>query len=159
MCARLHQRRAVDQGLLQCGVGHERQVGENHCALVAAFHACNVVRRFSGGNRQGAVVALQDHAQRVAYQQHFDTRLGGRVGEGCVVAGEHGDFFTLLLHGQQRRNGYVRHVKSSIRRCEDGCSARESHPGKAGTPSCRGVLQRPVSRPFACGVAAGGLSS
>ncbi|RMS30147.1 hypothetical protein ALP68_05008 [Pseudomonas ficuserectae] len=155
----LHQRRAVDEGLLQRGVGHERQVGENHGALITAFHTRNVVRGFGGRDGQGAVVTLQDHAQRVAYQQHFDTGLAGGVGEGCVVAGQHGDFLTLLLHGQQRRNGYVRHVKSSIRCCEDGCSARESHPGKAGTPSCRGVLQRPVSRPFACGAAAGGLSS
>ncbi|MNW20978.1 hypothetical protein D3C71_2216390 [compost metagenome] len=63
-------------------------------------------------------MALQDHAQRVAHQQHFDAGLAGDLGEGSVVAGQHGDFFTLGLEAMQGGQGYFRHVgKSSFRRC------------------------------------------
>ncbi len=56
-------------------------------------------------------MALQDHAQGVANQQHIDTRLAGRMGEGGVIAGQHGDLFTVLLEALQGGQGNVRHFK------------------------------------------------
>lgn len=61
--AGLHQGGAVGEGLLRCGVGHERQVGEDQGALVATLDAGSVVGHFGGRDRQGTVMALQDHAQ------------------------------------------------------------------------------------------------
>jgi hypothetical protein len=110
----LHQHRTVGEGLFGGGVGHEGKVGEDHCTLIAAFDAGNVIGHFGSGDWQRTVVALQDHPQRVADQQHFDTRLAGSVGEGRVVAGEHGDLFTFLLQAQQGRNGDIWHEKVLI---------------------------------------------
>ncbi|MCY1175339.1 hypothetical protein D9M73_155720 [compost metagenome] len=117
--AGLHQCGAVGKGLLRRGVGHERQVGEDQRAVVAAFDAGGVVGHLRRGDRQGAVVALQDHPQRVAHQQHFNAGLAGGLGEGRVVAGQHGDFFTLGLEAVKGGKGYFRHVgNSSFRRCK-----------------------------------------
>ncbi|MNC39241.1 hypothetical protein D3C75_878900 [compost metagenome] len=119
MGAGLHQCGAVGKGLLRGGVRHERQVGEDQRAVVATFDAGGMVGHVRGGHRQCAVVALQDHAQRVAHQQHFDTGLAGGLGEGRVVAGQHGDFFTLGLEAIEGGQGYFRHVgNSSFRRCK-----------------------------------------
>ncbi|MCY1428456.1 hypothetical protein D9M71_443390 [compost metagenome] len=117
--AGLHQRCAVGKGLFRGGVRHERQVGEDQRAIVATFDAGCVVGHVRRGHRQCAVVALQDHPQRVAHQQHFDAGLAGGLGEGRVVAGQHGDFFTLGLEAVEGGKGYFRHVgNSSFRRCK-----------------------------------------
>ncbi len=112
--AGLHQQGAVDHGLLGGGVGHERQVGEDQGIAVTAFDGGHVISHFCGGDRQGAVVALQNHAEGVAHQQHFDAGLVAGVGEGRVVAGQHGDFFTFLLQTLQGGQGDGWHEKFLI---------------------------------------------
>ena len=79
--AGLHQQRRIVQGLLGGRVGHERQVGDDHRAAVATLDAGSVVGHIGDGDRQGAVVTLQDHAERVADQQHLDACIAGRLGE------------------------------------------------------------------------------
>ncbi len=113
MGAGLHQRRTVGKGRFGRGVGHERQVGENQCAVIAALDRGGVVGHVCRGDRQGAVMALQDHAQGVAHQQDVDASLAGCLGERRVIAGQHGDFFTLGLQAIEGGKGYFRHVESS----------------------------------------------
>ncbi|MNR51027.1 hypothetical protein D3C85_1706370 [compost metagenome] len=64
-------------------------------------------------------MTLQDHAQGVTDQQDFHAGATGSLGEGRVVAGQHGYFLTLGLEALQGGQGYIWHEKeSSIRRCE-----------------------------------------
>ena len=109
VCTGLHQGCTVMQRLFGGGIGHKGQVRENQRATVAAFDAGDVVSHIGNADRQGAVMALQDHAQGVADQQHLDSGLAGNLGEGGVVAGQHGDFLTALLEALQGGQGYIRH--------------------------------------------------
>jgi hypothetical protein len=105
----LHQCGAVVQGLFEGGVGHKGQVGEDQCAPVAAFDAGGVVGHIAHADRQGAVMALQNHTQGVAHQQYINPGLAGGLGEGGVIAGQHGDFLAALLEAVQGGQGYIRH--------------------------------------------------
>ena len=75
--AGLHQTAALRKRLLaRLVVAGERQVGDQPGVAVAARHAARVVRHLVERHRQGAVVPLQHHAERIADQQHVDA---GRV--------------------------------------------------------------------------------
>ncbi len=111
MGAGLHQLGRAAQGLFSGGVGHEWQVGQDQCPVVAALDRRDVIGHVSGADGQGAVVSLQHHAQGVAYQQDFDACLAAGVGKGGVVAGQHGDFLTFLLEALQGGQSDVWHER------------------------------------------------
>lgn len=94
---RLHQLRRAVQGLLRGGAGHERKVGDDKGAVVSALYAGSVINHIFQPDRQGAVMALQDHPQRIADEEHLNARRAQCMCKCCVVAGEHGDLFTALL--------------------------------------------------------------
>jgi hypothetical protein len=55
----------------------ERHVGDHQRARAAARDAAHVVLGLLDRHRQGRVVALDHHAERVADQQHVDAGLVG----------------------------------------------------------------------------------
>mgnify|MGYP003704773809 CR=1 FL=1 len=64
-------------------------------------------------DRQGGVMALQHHAQRVADQQAFHAGLVHGLSEDGVVAGDHGEFFATLPGGGE---DFVEMVLPELRR-------------------------------------------
>ncbi|MOA49028.1 hypothetical protein D3C78_1718570 [compost metagenome] len=54
-------------------------------------------------------MALQDHAQGIADQQHFHAGLAGSLGKRGIVGGQHGDLLAFLLEPQQGAYGYLWH--------------------------------------------------
>ena len=151
--AGLHQLGAVGQSLFQGGVGHERQIGHDQCALVAALDRSCVVRHVVDADRQGAVVTLQDHTQGVADQHHLDTGFAFNMGEGRVVGCQANDLFAALLELVQCGQSNVRHgcfqcVAFAVRNCmaaaplspdsRAGSLLREYSLGKAAVRQSRG---------------------
>lgn len=58
---RLHQLRRAVQGLLWRGAGHERKVSDDEATVVSALYAGRVINHIFQFDRQGAVIALQNH--------------------------------------------------------------------------------------------------
>lgn len=81
----------MDKSLLNGSVAHERQISNNHGSLVATSNAGRVIGDVPHGNWQRGVMALQDHSQGVPNQEHLHARPAGRLREGRVVSGQHGD--------------------------------------------------------------------
>ncbi|VTQ32412.1 Uncharacterised protein [Pseudomonas aeruginosa] len=112
VCAGLHQADRVGKGLGHGMAGFEGQVGDDQGTFVTAFHAGRVIGHFLVADRQGAVVTLQYHSERISDQKHVHAGLAGGVGEGGVVAGQHGDLLAALLQPLQGGQGYIRHGKA-----------------------------------------------
>ena len=99
----LHEHtRAADGLLLRFLVAAKRQVANQPSGALrtaqAAGHAFGVVGHVFERDAHGAVAALAHHAQRVAHQNALHPCGIGHGGKGCVVGGEHGDFFTAGVH-------------------------------------------------------------
>jgi hypothetical protein len=54
------------------GIGAERQVGHQQRTLQHAGHGAGVVDHVGHGHRQGRIMTLHDHAQRIADQDQVD---------------------------------------------------------------------------------------
>jgi hypothetical protein len=109
--AGLHQHGGAAQRLLfRFVVTAEGQVanqpGRGLRAAQAVGHALGVVAHGLQRHADGAGQALADHAQRVAHQDAFHTGRVGHGREGCVVGGQHGDFFAMRLHFAQARQAH-----------------------------------------------------
>ena len=100
-----HQRGGVLQGLGFRGVAHERHVAHQQGAFVAALDATHVIDHVVHGDRQGAVVPLQHHAERVAHEQHFDAGAGRHAGEAGVIGRQADEFLARALHLVQAGQG------------------------------------------------------
>ncbi len=59
-------------------------------------------------DRDGVGLALHDHADGVADQDHVDTGQVDEAGERDVVGGDHGDLLAERLHPRQIGNGDLR---------------------------------------------------
>ncbi len=75
MGARLDQLDCIHVGGFLIWIGAERHIGHNQCRLVATCHAGGMVSTVIDGNRQGGIMSLADHAQRITDQQCLDTAL------------------------------------------------------------------------------------
>ena len=82
-------------------VGHKGQVGHQQRASHTAAHGPRVMHHVVQGHRQRGFVSQYDHAERIAHQQHVDSRAVQQPGHGVVVGRQHGDLFAALLLGFQ----------------------------------------------------------
>ena len=57
------------------------------------------------GDRQGGVVTLHRHSQRVAHQQHINAFIGEQLREAMVVGGNGGKALLFLFAFLQQGNG------------------------------------------------------
>jgi hypothetical protein len=97
-----HQADGVAQRPLRAFLeGPERHVGNHQRSPARAGDARGVVGDVGEGDRQGRVVPLQDHAERVADEQGIDARGFTELGEAGVVAGEDRDLFAAGAHPGQ----------------------------------------------------------
>ena len=104
--ALLDQASGRGQGRLDAGlVRHERHVADHVSPVRAARHRAGVIDDLVEGDRQGGLVALDDHAQRVADQEQVGVALVEQTREGRVVAGQHGDLLAAPLHLAQGVDG------------------------------------------------------
>ena len=104
--ALLHQLAGVGHALLDRRlVRHERHVADDVRAARPAGDGAAVVDDLVERDRQGRVVALHDHAERVADEQHVGAGLVEQARERGVVGGEHGDPLASLLHLPQGVDG------------------------------------------------------
>jgi hypothetical protein len=78
----------VAQGGVVGAVGH---VGDEEGAAEAAGDGAGVVEHLVEGDGEGVFVAEDDHAERVADQDHVDAGLVDQARGGIVVCGERGD--------------------------------------------------------------------
>jgi len=90
------------------GIRSERKVGDDERARARGRHALRVVQHVVEAYRKRGRVALDDHAERIADQQHVDTGTIGGRGERRVVGGQHRDPATVACHLHQRGNGQWR---------------------------------------------------
>ncbi len=97
-----HQPGGIVQCVFKGGATHERHVRHDQRLLGAAGHAFGVIGHIRNGDRDGAVVALQHVAQRIAHQYHFHAGIALKAGEAAVVGGEAGEFLPRLLHLLER---------------------------------------------------------
>ncbi|CSF12724.1 Uncharacterised protein [Shigella sonnei] len=63
-----HNRCGVFKGLFRRGIRHKRQVSQQQAVWRTTTYGGSVVGDIGNGHRQGGVVTLNRHAQRVAYQ-------------------------------------------------------------------------------------------
>ena len=95
--SRAHHDGGVLEGLFWCGISHKRQVCEQQAVRRAAAYRAGMVGDIFYGHRQGGVVALYRHTQRIADQQHVDTFVGKQLGKAVVIGGDSGEAFLLLF--------------------------------------------------------------
>ena len=76
-------------------VAHERHVTHHHGLTGPAGDQTGVVDHLVQAHRQGAVPALNDHAQRVAHQDQVEAGLIDQAGKGVDVGGHGGDLFAV----------------------------------------------------------------
>nr|GEU28121.1 hypothetical protein [Tanacetum cinerariifolium] len=103
--AGLHQLHGIVVRRFRRAVGAERQVGHDHGGLAAARHGGRVVGQFGHGDGQRGRMAVADHAERIADQQHLHAAAVHQRSEAGVIAGEHGDFFAARAQFGQRMDG------------------------------------------------------
>ena len=96
-----HEYGSIGQGLIFRGIAHERHVADQQSPFIGAVNAGSVIGHLLQRYRQSAVMTLQHHAQRVAHEQCLHPRLTGLTGEGRIVGGQAGEFFTFALEGIQ----------------------------------------------------------
>ena len=94
---RAHHDGGVLEGLFRRGVSHKRQIGEQQAVWRAPAHRAGMVGDIFYGHRQGGVVALYRHAQRIADQHHVDTLIGKQLCKAVVIGGDSGEAFLLLF--------------------------------------------------------------
>ena len=112
--ALLHQPAGVRHALLERRlVRHERHVADDVRAPRAAHDRAAVIRDLVERDRQRRVVALHDHAERVADEQDVGAGLVEQPRERRVVGGEHGDLLAALLHLPEGVDGDA--LRSSFR--------------------------------------------
>ena len=70
-----------------------RHIGDEQRALRAATNRARVVQHFFQRDRQSAVVAEHDHAERIADEQNVHAGFIEQARGGIVVGREAGDFF------------------------------------------------------------------
>ena len=92
-----HHNGGVSEGLFRGGVGHKRQVSEQQAMGGAATYRLGVVGDIFHGHRQGRVVPLHRHAQRVTYQHHVDPFIGKQLCKAVVIGGDGGEALLLLF--------------------------------------------------------------
>ena len=91
-----HERGSILIGLLGRDlVAPKWHVGHHQSHRLGTGHAGRVIRHIFQGDRQGGVVALQDHTQGIANEQNLHPGCIEHMGKGCVIAGEHGEPLTL----------------------------------------------------------------
>jgi flavin-dependent dehydrogenase len=129
--ALLHQLAGVADALLdRCLVRHERHVADDMCTPGTARYRTAVVRDLVERHRQGGVVALDDHAERVAHEEHVRAGLVEQPREGRVVGREHRDLLAPSLHLPEGVDGDLRGLHSA-RPFSDGYAAWESRAAPA----------------------------
>ena len=79
-------------------IRHERHVADDVRPPHAANHRAAVVRHLFEGHRERGVVALDDHAERVADEQHVGAAFIEEPPERRVVRGQDGDLLASLFH-------------------------------------------------------------
>ena len=84
-------------------VAHEREVRHDQSATVTRADAAHVVNDVVEGHWQRAVMALKDHPEGVANEDHFHAGTRDHFGKAGVVSGEGGKLFTTLFHFLERR--------------------------------------------------------
>ncbi|MNT11234.1 hypothetical protein D3C72_1461030 [compost metagenome] len=104
--ASLHQDDSVRIGCFRRAVRAERQVGHDHGRLAAARDGRRVVGQFGHGDGQGGIVAIADHAERIADQQDLHAAAVHQGREAGVIAGQHGDLFAGGAQRGQRVDGH-----------------------------------------------------
>jgi len=74
---------------------------------MAAFakDGAGVIGDIFHGNRQGGVVTLHRHSQRVTYQQHIYAFIGEQLREAVIVGGNGGKALLFLFAFLQQGNG------------------------------------------------------
>ena len=95
--ARAHHDGGVFKCLLRSGVSHKRQVGEQQAVGRATAHGAGVVGNVFHGDRQGGVVPLYRHAQRIANQHHVEANIGEQFSKAIVVGSDCCEALFLLF--------------------------------------------------------------
>ena len=94
-----HQLRRIPERIrgtsLECA---ERHVGDDPRAFGTARNTGRVINNVGERDRQGRVMALQHHAERIADQQRIHARGVEHRGKTRVVAGQHRDLLAVLRH-------------------------------------------------------------
>jgi len=94
----LDEARGVGDGLLRgCVVGAEGHVRDEQSALHGAADGMGVVQHLVHGDGQGAVIAEDGHAERVADEEQVNAGLVDEGARGIVIRGERGDGLAGLL--------------------------------------------------------------
>ena len=84
---------------------HERHVADDVRPPHAAHDRAAVVDHLVERDGERRVVALDDHAERIADEQHVGAGFVEEPRERGVVGGEHGDLLAALLHLPQGVDG------------------------------------------------------
>jgi len=105
----LHEAPGIAHGLLDRRlVGHERHVPDHHGALGRPGNGLGVVQHVLHRHGEGAVVAENDHAQRIPHEDDVDAGLVHGRRRGVVVGGQHGEALALFFHLPDCRRGNPR---------------------------------------------------
>src|SRR5690606_22048732 len=80
----------------------------------AAGDRSTVINDVLEGDGQGGLVALYDHAEGIADQQHINLTFVEKLREGGVVGSEHGDLLTALFHHLQGVDGDLLGLHSAL---------------------------------------------
>ncbi|KAG1450140.1 hypothetical protein G6F57_016478 [Rhizopus arrhizus] len=86
-------------------VGAKRQVGHQQRTLQYAGHGAGVVDHVGHGHRQGRIMALHDHPQRIADQDQVNAVCVKSAGKAGVVGGQHDQLLAIALGLGQGGNG------------------------------------------------------
>ena len=103
--ARLHQAGAGMQRVVRIGEAHKRQVGHDQGVGSSPRHALRVVGHGIQRHRDGCVVALQHHAERVAHQNGVSARFARKLCESRIIGRNHDELVARGLHVVQGTNG------------------------------------------------------
>jgi len=98
----LHQAARVFQGLLRADLeAHEWHVGHEQAAANTAGHEAGVVDHLVERDRQAVIVALHDHAERIANEETIDAGGVEEASHGVVVGREHGQADATRSRGKK----------------------------------------------------------
>ena len=99
-----HQLGGIGKRLRRAGlIGSPRHVADNKSALRSARNTGGVIDGVALRHRQGGVVTLHHHAERITDQDGIDTGRINHRSETRIVGRQHRDTFAVLLHFLQCR--------------------------------------------------------
>ena len=108
--ALFHQPAGVRNGLPRIHVGQERHIGHQQRPTATTGHAAGMVDHLVEGHRQGALLPLNHHSERIPHQQDLHPRRIEQRGEAAVVGGQTGELLSRLLHLLQGGEGDPLHA-------------------------------------------------